>query len=441
MLTRRFLNDASGNVAMILALLCVPLMLCAGGGVDLVLQERDRVRLQDALDAGLVAAAALAQPLGAEQTIRNYLNAGRLGDYALSISEKRTAISRTVTATATQRRPTSFLKLARIDELPIVASGSAEESYKNVELSLVLDLSGSMRLNSRITAMRPAAKSFIATLLAGTAKDYTTISLVPYAGQVNVGFAAFDSFAGSTTYRKHDKSSCFGIVEKTYTPAIPDFTKAEHVPVFSTFLVGKNEGFDPWNCPTEETSITYFSNDAKLLQDKIDAYHMFDGTATQIAMRWGLHLLDPAVKPLMNSAAAQGVKLIPAGFSDRPAPFHDGKTLKVIVLMTDGEVVAQQRPTSGLPVNPQPTKSGTTKQVLSQSDALNAMVGACADAKLKGVVVYTIGFDTNGESAAFRQKLKACASSPEKFYEAKTSDINAIFQDVARSIYPLRLTN
>lgn len=437
---KTFVADRKGNAAIMFSLMSVPVILFAGGGVDLMMKERDRVFVQDTLDAAVVAASALAQPLPADQTVRNYFQAAGLGHYALTVTEERTVVQRKVSATATSSRATNFLRLAKVNELPIKASAAAMEAYRNIELSFVLDLSGSMR-GSRITAMRPAAKTFIGKLLADNAKDYTTISVVPYAGQVNVGFTAFDAFAGSQTYRLHDKSSCFGNTELTYSGAIPDYSKAEHVPQFSTWLAGTNVGFDPWNCPTEETSISYLSNDAAELQARIDGYHMFDGTATQIAMKWGLHLLSPDVKPLLNKGKAAGAFTIPQAFSDRPAPFDDKGTLKVIVLMTDGEVVAQQRPKSGQPVNEQPAVGGTNKQVVSQAQALNTMVGACDDAKSRGVVVYTIGFETNSADASFLQKLKGCASSPEKFYEAKTTDISKIFDNVVRSIYPLRLTH
>lgn len=437
---RRLVGDQTGNAAIIFSLMSVPVILFAGGGVDLMMKERDRVFVQDTLDAAVVAAAALSQPLSADQTVRNYFQAAGLGAYTLTVTEERTVVQRKVSATATSTRATNFLKLAKVNQLSIKASAAAMEAYRNIELSFVLDLSGSMR-GSRITAMRPAAKNFIGKLLADTAKDYTSISVIPYAGQVNVGFKAFDAFANSPTYRKHDKSSCFGNTELSYSGAIPDYSKAEHVPQFSTWLAGTNVGFDPWNCPTEETSISYLSNDAAALQARIDDYHMFDGTATQIAMKWGLHLLSPEVKPLLNKGKTAGAFAIPAAFADRPAPFDDKGTLKVIVLMTDGEVVAQQRPKSNEPVNEQPTAGGTNKQVVSQGQALNMMVAACDDAKTRGVIVYTIGFETNSADSAFLQKLKGCASSPDKFYEARTTDISKIFDNVVRSIYPLRLTH
>lgn len=436
-----FRRQDAGNVSMIFAFMSLPLIMIAGGGLDFMIHERERVRLQDALDSGLIAAAALTQPKEAEATIRSFLKAAGFNEATLKVTEKRSLASRQVNATATKTVKTAFLKLGRIDELTVTAAGSAEEAVKNIEVSFVLDLSGSMRGN-RINAMRPAAKNFIATLLTGKNKDYTSISLIPYAGQVNVGEVAFDAFGGAAA-RKHTMSSCYSNLEAKYTEAIPDFETTDQVPQFSTWKVGTNTGFDPWNCPTEETSISYISNDSAALQARIDGYHMFDGTGTHISMKWGLHLLDPNFRTTLANAKARGVSLVNAQFSDRPAAYDDNRTLKVIVLMTDGEVVAQQRPKSGAYVNPQPVTldPNPNKQVLAANVALDNMVAACAAARDRGVVVYAIGFEVETSNGSFLTKLKSCASSPDKYYDAKSSDIYRIFQDVALNISPLRLTN
>ncbi len=441
-------------------LLCVPLVLIAGGGVDLMIHERERVKLQDALDAGLIAAGALAQPKAAESTIRSYIDAAGFRGYTLSVSEQRTPTSRNVTATATKPVATTFMKLARIETMLASASGSSEEAYRNIELSFVLDLSGSMHSGkpSRIEALRPAAKTFIDQLLNPKTKDYTTISLIPFAGQVNVGASAFDAFMGSPSLRTHDRSSCFNNLETTFTEAIPNFATTPQVPQFSTWAATKNvingKTFDPWNCPTEETSITYLSNDPDVLKARIDGYHLFDGTGTHISMKWGLHLLDPGFRTILSSARAQGVSLGSPGFTSRPADYDDARTLKVIVLMTDGEVVAQQRPkvvnpprsdytpnpTGVYPQFPADGSNGTyNEQKLSATQAITNMVAACTAAKNHGVVIYAIGFEV--AAGDFTTKLQGCASDPDKYYVAKTSDISKIFQDVARSIAPLRLTN
>lgn len=428
-------RSRNANISMMLAILAVPVTLAAGGGIDLALNEHARIRLQNALDSSLIAAASVSQPMPAEETVRSYLDAAKITGYTLDVSEVKTAASRTVTATARLEQDTHFLRLIDIPTLNVMAMGRAEEAFQNIELSLVLDLSGSMR-GSRINAMRPAAKNFVSQLLTEKSRDFTSISIIPYAGQVSMGAAAFDAFGGKRT---HDRSSCFGNLDLTYQKGIPDLTKAEHVPQFSSWIKGTNSGFDPWNCPTEETSITYFSNNVAAMHAAIDGYRMFDGTATHIAAKWGFHLLDPDFKPWLLAAKASGLDLRPAIFADRPSTFFDKQTQKIMVIMTDGEVVAQQRPVSGKPVNDQPDSKSEYTQKVSAGQAMNAMTAACTDAKSKGIIIYAIGFEVS--TGSFKDKLRGCASGDGRYYDAKANNLDAIFQDVARSIHPLRLTN
>ena len=367
--------------------------------------------------------------------------------YTLTIGEDNTSINkREVLVEASYPMQTSFLQLVGIREINIVARSKAEEAKQNIEISMVLDLSGSMR-GSRINAMRPAAKSFLNRLLRDETKDYTSVTLIPYAGQVSVGKKVFDSLTKGATssVRKHDRSSCMGNLDKTFSEAIPTFNEAEQVPQFSTWIAGSNTGFDPWNCPTEETSVTFMSNDRSYLGSQIDSFHMFDGTATQIAMKWGLHALDPKFRPVLKSLKKDGAIDLNSDFANRPADYDDKGTMKFIVLMTDGEVVGQFRPTTGLAVNEQPKdnteKGKTIKQMVDAKTNLDMMSKACAAAKSHGIVIYAVGFEVAAGDANFLSKLKGCASSSSHYYDAKSSNLNNVFQNIASSIEQIRLVN
>jgi uncharacterized protein YegL len=76
------------------------------------------------------------------------------------------------------------------------ARSVAEEKIANVEISLVLDISGSMRFNDRMTRLKPAAQAFVDKVMTDQTNGVTTLSLVPFAGQVNPGDVLFDYFRG-----------------------------------------------------------------------------------------------------------------------------------------------------------------------------------------------------------------------------------------------------
>jgi hypothetical protein len=64
-------------------------------------------------------------------------------------------------------------------------------------------------------------------------------------------------------------------------------------------------------------------------------------TSIDLGMKWGTFLLDPSSRSI--NAELAGSRLIPAYFGNRPADYNDDETLKVIVLMTDGENFVQER--------------------------------------------------------------------------------------------------
>jgi len=64
----------------------------------------------------------------------------------------------------------------------------------------------------------------------------------------------------------------------------------------------------------------------------------------------------------------------------------------------------------------------------------------CASAKTEGIMIYTIGFDLNSQTALTH--LQSCASSPSHFYDAKTgSDLKNAFRDIGVKLGNLRVAS
>ena len=72
---------------------------------------------------------------------------------------------------------------------------------------------------------------------------------------------------------------------------------------------------------------------------------------------------------------------------------------------------------------------------------LDMMSKACAAAKSHGIVIYAVGFEVAAGDANFLSKLKGCASSSSHYYDAKSSNLNNVFQNIASSIEQIRLVN
>lgn len=436
---RRLLWDQQGNVAVISALMLLPMLVLAGGATDIARYEAHRAQLQDGVDRAVLAAASLTQQHSIETTANEYLKSvSFIDDVSLDFDYDIALNARAVTITATYTMATAFLPLIGIDSMPIVAVASAAERRPNLEISLMLDMSGSMLESSptRISLLRPAAKQFIDKMITPDTAPYTSISIVPYAGSVNPGSVAF-GILGTT--RRHNYSSCIEFEHKNnnmdYGTGMVPFNLRAQVPHFTENHVGRASATLQWAyCPNEATSITYLSNNAAVLKARIDSIQLHDGTGTGVATNWGFLLLDPSAQPFIARMAAAGQ--LPMHFSDRPASFDDPETLKVIVLMTDGNISAQRRPKANLYDFPRNPEGGTSNvDYQGGSSASTSLRRVCQIAKEEGVIVFTIGFYTNNNP-----DLLACASSVNHFYNVTGTGISLAFLSIANSIHNLKLT-
>jgi hypothetical protein len=95
----------------------------------------------------------------------------------------------------------------------------------------------------------------------------------------------------------------------------------------------------PW-CDTDmKLAILPFSNVAGKLKTHIDGLYAGGNTASDLGMKWGTAMLDPGTQPVLSALAAEG-RVDPV-LIGRPASWSDPDTLKIVVLMTDGDNTTQ----------------------------------------------------------------------------------------------------
>lgn len=199
-LARRLGEDARGNVAMVFALSLPVLVLMTMGGVDLHRASTVRMNLQDALDAAALAAA--------RSPHTDNVDIQRVGMAALKANLQahpsimlREADTRFVldgegVVKADAKVDVKAL-VANIflppygqfmdDYLPVGAHSQVNRSSKNIEVALVLDITGSMS-GSRITDLKAAAKELIDLVVQDLQTPYyTRAAIVPYSSAVNLG--------------------------------------------------------------------------------------------------------------------------------------------------------------------------------------------------------------------------------------------------------------
>lgn len=192
----RFSQDEDGTLTIFSAFMLVLILMITGASVDLMYQESVRARLQTTLDRAVLAAADLDQQQEPSFVVTDYVAKMGLGEHLTSVVSSGTGGEREVTAEAGMTVETLFLPMSGYPTLPVSARSMAEERVANVEISMVLDISGSMRWNNRIENTREGASNFIDKVLNPLNEGVTTLNVIPFAGHVNPGTDMFAYFRG-----------------------------------------------------------------------------------------------------------------------------------------------------------------------------------------------------------------------------------------------------
>lgn len=449
---KNFRRDEKGGITPLMLVLFVGILLITGIPMDLLKQEGERAELQAAVDRCVLAAASLTQTLAPQEVCDDYVRKGvrpasEGSDTTVPVVQATLSggvNDRRIDATASYASDAMFLGMLGYKTLGVGAAAAAAQGVSGglaTEVSLVLDISGTMRWDERLPNLQVAANDFIDQITAFGANNMTTINLVPYAGQVNPGPFVFSHIGG---VRTHGFSSCpefgstdFIAADGTVNTGLPAAGSYPQVPHFHHWEI--DWGWMDWGwCPSDDTAITYLSSDADLLREKIDTIRLHDGTGTYNGMKWGLALLDPASQPLVDELILRG-DVAPA-HSGRPFAWNDTNTAKYIVLMTDGQITEQNRPTD--PDNPELETEEVLphghpwSRTLSRAAGLQHFYTLCSEAKQRGVTIFTIAFEAPD---AAKDEMRTCATNDSHFFEVDGLEISDAFREIATTIQKLKL--
>lgn len=199
-LVRRMASETRGNVAMIFGLSMPVLVLMTVGGVDIHRASTVRVNLQDALDAATLAAA--------RSPYSDDVNIQRVGLAALKANLKAypNITLREADTTFVLNNSQIVVASSKVDVKTLVANiflppyGKFMDDYiqvgahsevnratKDIEVSLVLDITGSMEGN-RLSDLQEAANDLVDLVVQDNQSiNKTRMALVPYSMGVNAG--------------------------------------------------------------------------------------------------------------------------------------------------------------------------------------------------------------------------------------------------------------
>ncbi len=201
---RRLLKDTAANTLAITAASVIPLIGVIGGGVDTGRIYLAKSRLQQACDSATLAArkqlgarelADSGIPADLHDTADNFFDTNfQPGTYGTTDTsyELTYATGTQMDGTASTQVPTTLMSIFGFDDVGIDVECSADLNLPNIDVVLVLDMSGSMSSSTggvtRMAALKDAVFAFYDELMeVKPANARVRIGIVPYNANINAG--------------------------------------------------------------------------------------------------------------------------------------------------------------------------------------------------------------------------------------------------------------
>ncbi len=362
---RLFGRNEDGTLV-IFAMMLVLLMVMMGGiAVDVMRYETTRTSLQNTLDRSTLAAAALTQGLDPTAVVNDYFLRAGLSSELKSVTVTEGLNFRNVSATALADTKPLFLHMMGINQLDAGGRSTAEQRINNVEIMMVLDVSGSMASNSKIQNLQTAAKQFVATVLAKDNEHLISIGIVPFNGQVNLGTTLLSKYNATlpnaataaaptltatnvncvdlpaSAYDDSTMSSALALPMTANADTYSGTNQTTAYVAYSDTSYSVPNAANAWCPPKPGNIVRVPQQDVATLQGYINGLSAVGATSINAGMKWGLTLLDPSSRPMFSTLI--GANVIPATMAGRPFEYQDNEAMKVIVLMTDGENFPEER--------------------------------------------------------------------------------------------------
>jgi len=332
---RRFLRDEGGAVTAFAFFIFLIMLMVGGLAVDTMHHEMVRARMQGTLDRAVLAGAKSHDAAEARATVEDYfekadlaqyLDAEKDGDIEIHLNSAR------VSASASGTMDTYLLKLAGVDTLSTGGASTAEVRIPKLEISLVLDVSGSMR-GAKITSLQTAAKQFVTTILDTSEDGNAVLSVIPFSWSVTPPQTVFDALPVNSS---HNHSTCLRFEASDFqTTELIDGTSVDQM-IYTSVFGDFDDHNESWRSCFNDDHMKFlpYSMDEDVLHAKIDSLEADGNTSGHEGMNWGAALLDPSFRQISAQLIANNE--MDASLSHVPADYDEPETLKVVVMMGDG---------------------------------------------------------------------------------------------------------
>lgn len=432
---KRFCDDTEGNISLMYATVFMATFIALGAAIDMSLIYNGHSRLQNWSDAAALAALNFDGDMSEKEAyFIEYINllAQASGETDLAIATQRVEIEESEDRLSLKAKVFMDHELMFLNNFQdfdtIRVDTTAQLGVSDIEIALVIDVSSSMD-GARLAEAKRSSTLFIDQVLGDESLDgRIAISYVPFGGTVrlpaDMRFMLETPAEGFESYSENwiggEWNHCF---EFDVEDVREGFSPYESYRVIPDFWSWKDTY--PW-CPLAGNELVPLTNDKEILRAKIDTLSLSDGTGSDHGIAWGYETLNHEWKDKF-----------PSGLRNTPAR-NNSNVRKIMVFMTDGGITAQHyvrdRDKTG-----EPPFNSKRKDRISVGNAKVNFISICDKAKEKGIELYTIGYNISNNKHL--QPLKRCASSELHFVDAATGDLDNIFQGIADSISPLRISN
>lgn len=466
---RRFARDVRGDVAILFGLMSLVLFMMIGLAVDYGRFVNARSQTIAATDAAVLAGARALQTNGGNQdaalkVAQAYYSQATKNRLSLTndtinfaIADNATAMVTTGNATIT----TPFMGLAGTESLPILRKDGADYSKAvlavggnaelNLEIGMMLDISGSMGEGTKLQDMKDAANDLVDIVVWQDQSEYSSrVAIVPFSTDVLPTASLFQSATNTSNTSKPSP------VTYSVTSGSGKNKKTTTYTYYPTACVGERAGKDysdtapgaghyiPREFATRPSRTSLpsgmgacgidsngemvpMTNDKTVLHNKINSLVDGGNTGGHVGTAWTYYLLSP-----------NWAKVLPNG--SKPVAYGTENTKKIAVLMTDGEYNSVHD-SNGV----ETSKSGAGSSV-NGADSPSQAKKICDDMKKKDadgndhIEIYTVGFQLGNNRTAI-DTLSYCATDASHFYNSTTGDaLKAAFRDIALKISTLYLS-
>lgn len=409
----RFLANEKGTFAPTFAIAAIALMASAGIAVDYTQLSRAKTLMNQSLDAAVLAAgheAVEGETSNArlrkvfddhlEANLASHPKLGQLVQVDAFTFDKNTG---EINASLKAPIETAFMGLVGKPTVDVGAHSQATFSNRAVEVSMVLDVTGSMNSKGKLDALKLAAGDAVDILLPkGKTNAKVRLGLVPYSEGVSLEPKLARMASG------HPTRTC--MTERTRNPHNDVSPRSEKVGADSRTQL----------CPT--SVVQPLTNKRDELMGDIRNMRADGHTAGHLGISWGYYMLSDNWQQFWPDGSK------PAGYGS--------KTQKIAVLMSDGEFNTYFNGVQ----DPRSSKASIAKS----NDTAKAL---CTDMKRAkkggdGIIVYSIAFNAPKEA---KETLQACATSGDGkrqyYFDANSEqELRAAFRAIANDIKTLRLS-